>query len=121
MERPFPILEPEEAARFITHLQTVGFSPAGPAKVIPRALAACAEQEYGVGNPFQIGVLTGAGIGIGDLVVAALMEEGSSESEARAGAGFSIRRASLSKATPISRDTKSRLPISLAQIVAAFN
>lgn len=50
----------------ITHLQTVGFSgftPAGAAKAIPRALAAYAEEEHQIGNPFQIGVVTGASTG----------------------------------------------------------
>jgi len=66
MQHSFPVLTAEEAARCITHHQTVafsGFSPAGAAKAIPRALAAYAEQEHEIGNPFQIGVITGASTG----------------------------------------------------------
>ena len=35
----------------------------GNGQAIPRALAAYAEQEHEVGNPFQIGVITGASTG----------------------------------------------------------
>ncbi len=60
------MLQPDEAARLITHLETIGFSgftPAGAAKAIPRALAAYAEEEHRIGNPFQVGVITGASTG----------------------------------------------------------
>ncbi len=66
MHHSFPVLDPYEAARMICHMQTVGFSgftPAGSAKVIPRALAEYASEEHHVGNPFKIGVITGASTG----------------------------------------------------------
>jgi len=66
MHHSFPVLTPEEAAGLINHLQTVGFSgftPAGAAKVIPRAIASHAEEQHVLGNPFQIGVITGASTG----------------------------------------------------------
>lgn len=66
MHHSFPVLTAEEAARCITHHQTIafsGFTPAGAAKAIPRALAAYAAEEHEIGNPFQIGVVTGASTG----------------------------------------------------------
>lgn len=66
MKHSYPVLDPAEAASWILHRQTVGFSgftPAGAAKVIPRALADRAAEEHRVGNPFQIGVITGASTG----------------------------------------------------------
>ncbi len=62
----FPRLTAEEAAAMIRHGQTVGFSgftPAGAAKAIPRAIAARAEAEHEANRLFQIGVLTGASTG----------------------------------------------------------
>ena len=62
----FPRLTPEEAAGFITDGQTVGFSgftPAGAAKLVPRALAARAREEHQAGRPFRIRVITGASTG----------------------------------------------------------
>jgi acetyl-CoA hydrolase len=59
-------LSADEAAAMIQHGQTVGFSgftPAGVPKVIPRAIAARAEQQHAAGHEFQIGVLTGASTG----------------------------------------------------------
>ncbi len=50
----------------IQHDQTVsfsGFTPAGAAKAIPRAIAARAIEEHQAGREFQIGVLTGASTG----------------------------------------------------------
>lgn len=50
----------------IKHGDTVGFSgftPAGAAKAIPRALGAFAKAEHEAGRPFQIGVVTGASTG----------------------------------------------------------
>jgi acyl-CoA hydrolase len=61
-----PTLTAEEAAALIDHGQTIGFSgftPAGAAKAIPRALAARAKAEHAAGRPFQVGVLTGASTG----------------------------------------------------------
>jgi acetyl-CoA hydrolase len=59
-------LTAEEAAALISHGSRIGFSgftPAGSAKAIPRALAARAQAEHAAGCPFQIGVLTGASTG----------------------------------------------------------
>lgn len=62
----FPILTAEEAAALIQHDQNVGFSgftPAGAAKAIPKALAARARAEHAAGRDFKIGVATGASTG----------------------------------------------------------
>lgn len=63
---PFPVLTPEEAARKFVHGQTVGFSgftPAGAAKALPKALAAYASEEHAKGRPFKVNVVTGASTG----------------------------------------------------------
>jgi acetyl-CoA hydrolase len=63
---PFPVLTADEAAALVQHGDTVGFSgftPAGAAKVIPKAIAARAVAEHSAGRPFQIGVVTGASTG----------------------------------------------------------
>jgi acyl-CoA hydrolase len=62
----FPELTAEEAAAHIRHGQTVafsGFTPAGSPKAIPSAIAAIAEAAHQRGEPFKIGVLTGASTG----------------------------------------------------------
>ena len=62
----FPNLTPEEAAAYIADGETVGFSgftPAGAAKLVPRALAARARKEHQAGRPFRIRVITGASTG----------------------------------------------------------
>ncbi|MDX2270058.1 MAG: succinate CoA transferase [Bryobacter sp.] len=62
----FPVLAPAEAAELIAHGARIGFSgftPAGSAKAIPRALAVRAESEHAAGRPFRVGVLTGASTG----------------------------------------------------------
>lgn len=62
----YPILTAEEAAALIQHDQNIGFSgftPAGAAKAIPKALAARAKSEHEAGRPFQVGVATGASTG----------------------------------------------------------
>jgi succinate CoA transferase len=62
----FPILTADEAAEVIPHGATVafsGFTPAGSAKAVPRALAARAQLLHQAGQPFQIRVLTGASTG----------------------------------------------------------
>lgn len=59
----FPVLTAEEAVTLIKDQDTVafsGFSPAGAAKVVPRALAEYARQEHTKGNPYKVKVLTGA-------------------------------------------------------------
>jgi len=61
-----PEITAEEAAAHIHDGQTVGFSgftPAGAAKAIPKALAARAIAEHEAGRPFKIGVVTGASTG----------------------------------------------------------
>jgi acetyl-CoA hydrolase len=66
MPVPFPILTAEEAADLIPHGSTIGFSgftPAGAAKAIPRALAERARREHAAGRAFKVGVLTGASTG----------------------------------------------------------
>lgn len=66
MSLPFPKLTPEEAAAHIQHGQTIGFSgftPAGAPKAIPSAIAARAAAAHERGEPFKIGVLTGASTG----------------------------------------------------------
>ena len=66
MSLPYPVLTPEEAAELIQHGATIGFSgftPAGSAKAIPKALAARARREHAAGRDFKLGVLTGASTG----------------------------------------------------------
>lgn len=56
----------EEAATLIKDNDNVGFSgftAAGCPKVVPAALAKRAEEEHAKGNPFKIGVFTGASTG----------------------------------------------------------
>ncbi|MDR1336967.1 MAG: acetyl-CoA hydrolase/transferase family protein [Tannerella sp.] len=56
----------EEAATFVNHGDSVGFSgftPSGCPKIIPQAIAVRAEAEHAKGNPFQIGIFTGASTG----------------------------------------------------------
>jgi succinate CoA transferase len=56
----------EEAASFVSHDDNVGFSgftPAGCPKEIPAAIAKRAEEEHAKGNPFRIGIYTGASTG----------------------------------------------------------
>ncbi|QZT37354.1 acetyl-CoA hydrolase/transferase family protein [Halosquirtibacter xylanolyticus] len=62
----YKILTPEEAASFIQHDDTVafsGFTPAGSPKDIPTAIAKRAEEFHAKGEPFKIGVITGASTG----------------------------------------------------------
>ncbi len=66
MGSPFPKLTAEEAAAHVKHGETVafsGFTPAGSPKAIPSAIAAKAEAAHQRGEPFKIGVLTGASTG----------------------------------------------------------
>lgn len=63
---PFPEMTAEEAARMVNHRQTIGFSgftPAGAAKAVPRAIAGYAKEEHATGRPFKVGVITGASTG----------------------------------------------------------
>jgi len=62
----FPTLTPQEAATHISDGHTIGFSgftPAGAAKLVPRALADRAREEHRAGRPFTIRVMTGASTG----------------------------------------------------------
>jgi propionyl-CoA:succinyl-CoA transferase len=64
---PFPRLSPEEAVALISHGATVsfsGFSPAGAAKAVPRALAARARDLHARGEAFRVRVMTGASSGV---------------------------------------------------------
>lgn len=66
MEFPCPTLSAAEAAELIRNGQTVafsGFTSAGDAKAVPRAVAERATREHHAGRPFKIGVLTGASTG----------------------------------------------------------
>lgn len=63
---PFPELSAAEAAALIQNEEVIGFSgftPAGAAKAIPRAIAQRAREEQRAGRPFKIGVVTGASTG----------------------------------------------------------
>lgn len=56
----------DEAARLIKNDYNVGFSGfthAGCPKIVPTALAEFAEEEHAKGNPFKIGMFTGASTG----------------------------------------------------------
>lgn len=62
----YPVITAEEAADMISHGATIGFSgftPAGAAKEIPKALARKAVAEHGEGRDFKVGVVTGASTG----------------------------------------------------------
>ena len=62
----FPVLTAEEAAARIKDGDTVafsGFTPAGSAKVTPRALAKRAVEEHARGRRYKLRVLTGASTG----------------------------------------------------------
>ena len=63
MKKTFPQLTAEEAVQNISNGDTVafsGFTPAGAAKMVPRALAKKAVEEHRRGRPFKVRVLTGA-------------------------------------------------------------
>lgn len=56
----------EEAASLINHNDNVafsGFTPAGSPKKVPAAIAKKARAEHEAGNPFKIGIFTGASTG----------------------------------------------------------
>ena len=66
MKDTYPRLTAAEAAAQIQNGQTVafsGFTPAGAAKVIPKAIAARASEMQNSGQSFRIGVITGASTG----------------------------------------------------------
>lgn len=55
-----------QAASLVKHGDNIGlsgFTPAGTAKAVTTAIAKIAEEEHAKGNPYQIGVFTGASTG----------------------------------------------------------
>jgi acetyl-CoA hydrolase len=66
MSRSIPTLTAAEAASHILNAQTVafsGFTAAGAAKAVPKAIAARAKQLHTAGQLFRIGVMSGASTG----------------------------------------------------------
>ena len=66
MSTPFVTLTADEAAALIQNGQTLGvsgFTPAGAAKVVPKALAARARAEHEAGRPFKVAIVSGASTG----------------------------------------------------------
>jgi acetyl-CoA hydrolase len=66
MSRSFATLTAAEAAALVKNGQTVafsGFTPAGAPKEVPKAIAARAAALHQAGQPFRIGVMTGASTG----------------------------------------------------------
>jgi succinate CoA transferase len=64
--RSFPVLTAEEAVMHIKDGDAVafsGFTPAGAAKAVPKALAKRALQEHALGRRFKLRILTGASSG----------------------------------------------------------
>ena len=62
----FPKLTAREVVEQIKHGQTIsfsGFTPAGAAKAVPKALAQYAIEQHEKGRPYQVRVLTGASSG----------------------------------------------------------
>jgi acyl-CoA hydrolase len=60
------IISAQEAASHVKNDDNVafsGFTPAGAPKTVAGAIAAMAKKEHAKGNPFQIGMLTGASTG----------------------------------------------------------
>ncbi len=69
----FPRVSAEEAASMIKHGQTVafsGFTAAGAAKAVPRAIAGRGREIHDKGDPYKLNVLTGASTGQLDEVLA---------------------------------------------------
>ncbi|MDR2562883.1 MAG: acetyl-CoA hydrolase/transferase family protein [Prevotellaceae bacterium] len=66
MSRKYAVMSPEEAASHINNDDNIGFSgftAAGCPKAVPAALAKRAEAEHAAGNPFKVGMFTGASTG----------------------------------------------------------
>lgn len=66
MSQFYPRLTAAEAAAHIDNAQTVafsGFTAAGAPKAVPKAIAERAKQAHDAGQPFRIGVMTGASTG----------------------------------------------------------
>ncbi len=63
---PLKFITAEESANYVKHNDNVGFSgftAAGSPKVVPGAIARKAKEEHAKGNPFKIGMFTGASTG----------------------------------------------------------
>lgn len=63
----FPVLTPDQAAAMINDGATIGFSgftPAGAAKAVPKALAQRAKEVHARGEPLKVRILTGASTGV---------------------------------------------------------
>ncbi len=63
---PLNRISAAEAASLIKHGYNIGlsgFTPAGTAKAVTAELAKIAEAEHAKGNPFQVGIFTGASTG----------------------------------------------------------
>ena len=66
MSNTFPVLTAAEAAALINHGSTIGvsgFTPAGAAKVVLKALAERARAEHDAGKPFKVAIMSGASTG----------------------------------------------------------
>jgi acetyl-CoA hydrolase len=66
MSTKLPTLTAAEAAALINHGSTIGvsgFTPAGAAKNVPKALAARARAEHEAGRPFKVAIISGASTG----------------------------------------------------------
>src|SRR5579862_3004385 len=66
MHQSIPTLTPAEAASHVRDGQTVafsGFTAAGAAKTVPKAIAERAKQLHAGGEEFRIGVMSGASTG----------------------------------------------------------
>jgi len=89
----YPILTSDEAALLIKDGDTVsfsGFSPAGAAKVVPRAIASRARDEHAKGRHFKVRVLTGASSG--HIIDDELAQEGAVSWRAPYQSGLVLRR-----------------------------
>jgi len=61
-----PIRTAAEAAAMINDGSTIGvsgFTPAGAAKIVPKAIAARAKEEHAAGRPFKVAIISGASTG----------------------------------------------------------
>ncbi len=66
MSSKLTTLTAAEAAALINHGSTIGvsgFTPAGAAKIVPKAIAARARAEHEAGRPFKVAIISGASTG----------------------------------------------------------
>ena len=62
----FKVISAAEAASYVKHgfnIGLSGFTPAGTPKAVTPEIAKIAEEEHSKGNPFQVGIFTGASTG----------------------------------------------------------